>query len=165
MRKSRFRASLATVGVVVILAATLTACSWVSGLFGDDDGVKSEDVGVFDIQVGDCFLAPPEVNIELADLNRVDCADPHHQEMYAVVTYDNAPAEYPGNAELDRFANGACAEQFGVYVGIAYPDSSLWMTYLLPSPRSWQQAKDRSVLCFVTTTGSELTSSVKGSKQ
>jgi hypothetical protein len=38
------------------------------------------------------------------------------------------------------------------------------MTYLLPSARSWQQGEDRSVLCFVTTTGDPLTNSVKGSK-
>lgn len=147
-------------------AAVLSSCSWVSGWFGGDDEIKVDQVAVFDAAIGDCFLAPPEVKAELAELPRVDCADPHQQELYEIVTYDGAADDYPGNAALDTFAQGACAQAFAGYVGIGYPDSGLWMTYLIPSARSWQQGNDRSVFCFVTTTaGGELTSSVKDTKQ
>ena len=66
---------------------------------------------------------------------------------------------------LPDAAEGACAQRFQSYVGVAYQDSSLFFTYLLPSARSWEQGDDRTVLCLVTTTGQKLTASVKGSKR
>src|SRR5690606_33810847 len=155
---------------IVVLGMT-SSCSLVSSWFGGDDPAKPTSVSVFDAQVGSCFVAPKEVAAELSDLSQVPCDVEHQQELYAKVAYrfpEGAPTDtvdsYPGNAALDTFAQGACAESFTAYVGIAYPDSGLWMTYLLPSARSWQQGNDRSVLCFVTTTGDPLTNSVKGSK-
>lgn len=156
------------IAALMVLTLGMSSCSWVSGWFGDDDEIPSESITVFDATVGDCFLAPGEIRAELADLNRVDCELPHQQELYAVVEYETPgdSDDYPGNAPLDRFAQGICAEHYAGYVGIAYPDSGLWMTYLLPSARSWNQGSDRSILCFVTTTeGGELLGSVKDSKQ
>lgn len=148
-----------------------SSCSLVSSWFGDDDPAKPTSVSVFDATIGSCFVAPEKVSAELSNLSKVPCEVAHQQELYAKVAYqlpEGAPTDtadsYPGNATLDTFAQGACAEAFTAYVGIAYPDSGLWMTYLLPSARSWQQGEDRSVLCFVTTTGDPLTNSVKGSK-
>lgn len=164
LRRVLYRAAAVAAGIAVL---SLTAsCSLVSGWFGDDDPAKPTAVSVFDAAVGDCFVAPAEVKAELADLQRVPCDIDHQQELYATIAYDLATSDdtYPGEAAMDTFAQGACAQEFADYVGIAYPDSGLWMTYLLPSARSWQQGKDRSVLCFVTTTGQALTQSVKGSK-
>ena len=50
------------------------------------------------------------------------------------------------------------------YVGIDYLDSDLFFTYLVPSPRSWEQ-DDRQVLCMITTAGEPLRGSVKDSKR
>lgn len=154
---------IAAVAVVVMLSG----CSTISGWFGHKGGEKTQSTSVFDLKVGDCFVAPTTVQAQLSDLSKVRCTQPHEEELYAVVKYPDAGAQaaYPGESTLDTFAQGQCAAQFTSYVGIAYPDSSLWMTYLLPSARSWQQGDDRSVLCFVTTTGQKLTASVKGSKQ
>ncbi len=164
------RAAIALAGIAVI--GMTSSCSLVSSWFGNDDPAKPTSVSVFDTSVGDCFVAQKEVTAELSDLSKVPCDVDHQQELYAAVAYRAATAattttaidSYPGDAVLDTFAQGACAEAFTAYVGIAYPDSGLWMTYLLPSARSWQQGKDRNVLCFVTTTGDPLTKSVKGSK-
>lgn len=150
----------------MLAGVLLTSCSWVQGLFGSEQPDKGVPVSVFDVAVGDCFLAPGDVKAELSSLQRVPCEVPHQQEAYAILPYQAADASdaYPGNDALDTFAKGACAQAFTDYVGINYPDSSLWMTYLLPSARGWQQGDDRSVLCFVTTTGQALAKSVKGSK-
>lgn len=153
--------SRAAVGTLAVLALT-TGC----GLFGSDD--RSEEVGVLDVAVGDCLLAPETVEIDIATLRRVDCAEPHEQEVYAVEPFVGAdgatPEEYPGEAVLTTFAEGRCLEAFEQYVGVDYRDSSLFFTYLLPSPRGWQgagQEADRSVVCVVTTTGEQLTASVR----
>jgi Septum formation len=154
------------------VSVVLTAgCGW----FGGGGSSTTGSISVFDVKRGDCFTTPKAVKAELSKLSRVSCATQHTQEAYAVVTYhasaagaaatSGAPDAYPGGDALDRFAKGVCAQRFTGYVGVDYLDSSLFFTYLLPSARSWEQDDDRNVLCFVTTTGGKLTSSVKGSRK
>lgn len=157
------RAARAVLGAVLLgaLLVTTSGCS----VFGDDD----DQASVFSVKVGECFLAPAEVEAQIADLDRVDCADAHDHEAYAVVTYESGdpevdPDEYPGDEALTKFADGTCAQRFGEYVGVDYLDSKLFFTYLLPSPRSWQE-EDRKVICLVTSAGNQLQGSVKGTQQ
>jgi hypothetical protein len=147
------------------LAVGLAGCSWFGG--GSKDKTSSESV--FDVKPGQCFVAPANVKAELSDLTRTPCTKPHTQEAYASVPYQASTtatrsSAFPGNDVLSTFAQGACAQHYAGYVGVDYLDSKLFFTYLLPSARSWEQNDDRKVLCFVTTTGAKLTSSVKGSK-
>jgi hypothetical protein len=156
LRHTRGAAALAVVPLVVALA----------GCSGDDGG---EQASVFSAEPGQCFLAPEEVEAQISDLERVDCGEAHDHEAYAVVAYTSPdpeadPDEFPGDEALTNFADGACAERFGEYVGVDYLDSDLFFTYLLPSPRSWQE-DDRSVLCLVTAAGGDLVGSVEGSEQ
>jgi hypothetical protein len=146
----------------------LTGCSWFSGLTGGDDGPQPVEVSVFDVQPGQCFAPQQEVQAEIATLDAIPCDGPHRQESYAIVAYEPPTGvtgdAFPGDANLKSYADAKCAEQFEKYVGISYLDSSLFFTYLLPSARGWGQNNDRSVVCFVTSTGPELTSSVKESR-
>jgi hypothetical protein len=124
---------------------------------------------VFRVSPGQCFLPPSKIQAEVTKVDLVPCTKPHTQEAYAVVAYKatgtSAPtADYPGDQPLKSFADGACAAHFAAYVGVDYQDSSLFFTYLLPSARGWSQGDDRKVVCFVTTNGSLLHKSVKGSK-
>lgn len=165
----QLRHLLSALLVVPVLALT-SACSW----FGGGSGNGQSSISVFDVKPGQCFLAPKDVKAELSDLTKVTCTKEHTQEAYAVVTYaatssaaSGSPASgaYPGGDILDKFAKGVCAQRFTSYVGVDYLDSTLFFTYLLPSARSWEQDDDRNVLCFVTTAGGTLTSSVKGSRK
>lgn len=162
----------AAVTTGVLLATAVSGCS----LFGGGSG-PGRDVSVFKLKPGDCLLPQTAVKEQLSDVQVVPCNEPHTQEAYAIVRYDRPasatssgataadPNAYPGAGVLKQFADGACAQHYGSYVGIDYPDSSLFFTYLLPSARGWQQKDDRSVVCFVTTAGASLTSSVKGSRR
>jgi len=149
---------------LVSLALLAAGC----GVFG---GSKSggNSVSVFDVKPGQCFDAPGEVKSELSKLKSVPCDQPHTQESYASIAYTakdgSEVSAYPGDAALKVFADGACAQRYTGYVGKDYLDSSYFFTYLLPSARGWEQQKDRNVLCFVTTTGQQLTASVKNSKR
>jgi hypothetical protein len=158
-------AVLVAVLVTVLVGALVTACSSSSG---------KSSTSVFDVKPGECFVAPKNVKAELSNIDQVPCTQPHTQEAYALVTYQAdatgpsaAPGgdAYPGDDALDKFAKGACAQHFTAYVGVDYLDSTLFFTYLLPSARSWEQDDDRTILCFVTTTGGTLTASVKGSRK
>lgn len=136
------------------------------GLFGfGDDG---DGISVFSIEPGQCFEGQTEVKAQLSELTEVDCDEEHAQEAYALVTYGddegNSPDTYPGDDQLSKFAQGACAGEYAKYVGIDYLDSELFYTYLLPSARSWED-DDRNAICFVTTAGEPLRGSVKGSKR
>jgi hypothetical protein len=155
-----------------VRACLLTCLAVILAGCGSSGGGSS--TSVFNVKPGQCFVAPKNVQAELSNLDQVPCTKPHTQEAYALVTYQAAAASgpsaaagdaYPGGDALDKFAKGACAQHFTKYVGVDYLDSKLFFTYLLPSARSWEQDDDRTVLCFVTTTGGTLTASVKGSRR
>lgn len=154
----RVRGAATVAGLVLAVTPLTAGCSF----FGDDDGGTS----VMDVAVGQCFLAPEEVAAQIDDLDEVDCGEPHDREAYATPTYDVGDSSkdsdaFPGDETLAKFAQGACAEEFGPYVGVDYLDSELFFTYLTPSARSWQDG-DRTVLCFVVGTGQPLVGSIKG---
>lgn len=149
-----------------VASLALTGCGVVSGWF-EDDTPKPQAVPVLKVAVGQCFATPPQES-ELTDLQSLPCDVTHRQEAYAVLAYQ-PPAgvqgdAYPGDALLSDFATAACAEAFEPYVGVSYLNSSLYYTFLIPSARGWQESDDRTVTCFVTTTGEELSSSVKGTR-
>lgn len=154
--------------VVAAVLCLVSGCGWVSGIFGGSNKSAGTSVSVFDVKVGQCFQAPTAVKAELSDLVSVACDQPHRQESFALLPYQAPkgadPSLYPGDSALTSFAEGKCAEAFAGYVGISYLDSSLFFTYLLPSARGWEQGDDRSVICFVTTTGADLTATVKGTR-
>lgn len=158
-------AAVRKLAVFAVLGAVfvLSGCGW----FGRDSSNKSESV--FSVKPGQCFVGPKDVKAQLSKLDRVDCSTKHTQEAYALVPFagqaGGTASAYPGDDQLSTFAKGACAQRFGTYVGVNYLDSSLYFTYLLPSARSWEQDSDRTIICFVTTTGGTLSASVKGSKK
>ena len=88
--------------------------------------------------------------------------------------------EYPGRDVLQTFAREACAEHFRAYLGSNPRRPWYFLTYLYPSVASWTAASaqrpklgplsrlvtssdrsDRSVVCFLRTTGPALTASVR----
>jgi hypothetical protein len=156
------RATACAVAVVFAVAG----CSGGGGLKRDKDGhvTSAGDLSVFDLRAGDCITPPGDVKAELDKVRVVPCKDGHTQEAFAVQPYDKGDA-YPGDQALTAFADGVCLEQYQGYVGVAYQDSKLFYTYLLPSARSWNEGKDRKIVCIVTTTGEQLTASVKDSRK
>jgi hypothetical protein len=120
-------------------------------------------VSVFALSVGQCVVPPTQITAELSTLDVVPCHVPHTQQVFFLVHDDNAGDNYPGASVLKTYADGNCLQHFAHFVGIAYQDSTLFYTYLLPSVRSWA-AGDRTVTCLITTTGRKLTSTVQDSK-
>lgn len=146
-------------------ALAVSAGALLLGGCGVHHGGDAASTSVFNAKVGECFTTPTTVKAQVSDLSQVPCAQPHGQEAYALVTYSppNGNDTYPGDQVLDNFAQGACAQSFGPYVGVDYLDSSYFYTYLTPSPRSWEQS-DRTVLCLVTDAGKPMVGSAKGSR-
>jgi len=136
------------VGLLVSIAAIgpLTSCS--------DDG-DANDLGV-----GDC--TNDDLTGEVADVETVDCDESHVAEVYAV--FDLEGRDFPGDAETASQAEDGCnGPRFEDYVGIPYNQSTLYTTFLTPTEESWNDADDRTVICFaVTEDRSPTTGSVEG---
>ncbi|HEX3425108.1 MAG TPA: septum formation family protein [Acidimicrobiales bacterium] len=149
-----------------MIAALPFACSHTVASVGSNQSV-------FKLKVGDCLVPPTAIKAEINSIKVVRCAQPHTQEVFAKVQYGplgtattSASTAYPGVTPLETFANGACLQRFAGYVGVDYRYSSLYYTYMLPSPRSWSSSmNDRTIWCLITTTGQQLTGSVKGSRR
>jgi hypothetical protein len=146
----------------------------------------SQTVSVFKLRPGECVVPPKaNPNLEVSSVAVVACSEPHTEEVFCVLPYSPTPpravphcpsdppafagqltADYPGEKALETFANAMCLNEFQPYDGRAYKDSSLYFTYLYPSPRSWDDAtrRDRAVACLLVTTGAPLTRSAKGSE-
>jgi hypothetical protein len=125
---------------------------------------KPGKISVFDLRAGDCVVPPKNVAAEITSVTGVPCADSHPQEVYDKVDYKDGDA-YPGDDALKSYADARCQDGYEPYVGIAYSESRFYYTYLLPSARGWENDGDRTIVCLVTTTGDQLRSSVRGSKQ
>jgi hypothetical protein len=147
--------------VAMLAALSLGGCSWFGGKS------KPANQPVLTVGAGQCFESPSAVHTELTSLQRTSCSKPHALESYARVGYKKNVANlaYPGSDVLTKYAQSVCAQEFNSYVGIDYQDSSLFFTYLLPSPQGWEQNLDRFVLCFIESNASLRTTSAKGSKQ
>jgi hypothetical protein len=148
--------------IATAVALLLGGCSFLGIGRSSKPSIPARTDSVFHLSVGDCIVPPTSIQAEISKLKVVPCHEPHTQEVFALIS-DNAGSNYPGASALQTFANAGCLQKFQGYVGIAYEDSSLFYTYLLPSVRSWT-SEDRTVDCIITTTGQPLTKSVRGSK-
>ncbi len=144
---------LAAIAVVALVAivATLVAVA------GGPSGVKYSE-----LRPGDCLEKPGD---RFVRAKRVDCAEPHDLEVFALVT-DPAPrgARYPGPEILEREATVACLPQFQSYVGIPFDQSELHFTGYVPTKRNWEE-DNRLLVCTLSARTGRLTGSVKDSKR
>jgi hypothetical protein len=149
--------------LLAVLAVALVAAGCSKDKAGRKDGAitKAGKVSVFDVQVGDCLNPGKELGAEITDIKAVPCKDPHTHEVFALPQYPGKDDVYPGEDKLRTFANAQCLEAFGNYTGADYLDSKLFFSYLQPSIRSWQEGKDRRVVCVIVSTGKEITGSAK----
>ncbi len=133
----------------------LTACQEVNTAdetVRDDAGniVEEGDVGVFAMQVGDCYADDATGLIE--SLPAVPCAEPHDLEVFALFELPAGP--YPGGDAVDAAANDGCLERFPGYVGTEYADSVYYFSFLSPTEDGWNAIDDREIVCVLTTDAS-----------
>ena len=148
--------------LIVTISGSL-AVGALAGCSGDDDTATTE-VPVLEADeslVGACLAFPADVGEEIAAFPRVDCAEPHSHEVFAVV--ESEQASYPGFEALEAEAQVACLEAFEPYVGISPFDSELFYEWIVPTLDSWDRADDRQIVCVAgSDNGSPLQGSVAG---
>jgi Septum formation len=104
---------------------------------------------VFELAVGDCFddgdMALSGVE-EVGEVPLVECAEPHDNEVYAVINVDGEA--FPGEIAIQEQADEVCFDAFDPFVGLDYQSSVLDFGWLVPTADSWDMG-DRVVACFV----------------
>jgi hypothetical protein len=146
--------------LVLVATAVVAGCS--KGDAGRKGGAiaKAGDISVFDVRVGDCLMPGDELGAEIADIRAVPCREPHTHEVFALPEYEDTDV-YPGEDKLRTFADAQCLEAFGNYTGTDYLESKLFFSYLQPSVRSWNDGKDRRIVCVIVATGKPVKGSVR----
>lgn len=106
----------------------------------DTDG---EFINVNDLTVGDCWDDPSDTSSSILEVELVDCADPHDNEVYLLT--DLADGAYDAE-RVEIESDAACLDAFFGYVGLVYEESALGYFTLTPTEDSWA-AGDREVIC------------------
>jgi hypothetical protein len=161
------RSRAAMLGAAVSLGIVLAggACS------GDDDdeagadeattttSAEAEEATVFEIDDGDCLASDPGVQGEVSEVPKVPCDEPHHSEVFHTYTID--AAELPSAAEMEGIVQEQCLAEFETFVGVAYEQSALEVTWLEPTPESWERG-DHELVCMITDPAGQTTGSLEG---
>jgi len=119
---------------------------------------------VFELKVGDCFGGASGTTV--ANVDVVDCAKPHDDEVYFIFDYPSAPSDYPGDAAVSSAGQDGCLAPFATYVGIDYNSTTAYaVTILKPTSDTWATG-DHAYDCLITSAdGSQLTGSAKGTNK
>jgi hypothetical protein len=143
-----------------LLAGLLVAA--IAGCSDDPDPDKPGAVDVLDVGTGQCLFVEADLKADVSTLPTIDCTKPHTHEIYSTVA-DTESDVFPGMAELEDFAERECYGDFEEYVGISPFDSTLFVTWIVPSLAGWNDEDDRDVLCVLgPRDGSQLDVSAKG---
>ena len=134
---------------VVVLFSGLIALGGLSACSDDKDPNAPDSKGALDVTTGECLLVDDVLGAEVSKLPVVDCDTPHSHEIFAREN-DTTSDVYPGLSALETFAEVSCYGAFESFVGISPFDSSLAITWLVPSLDGWNDEDDRTVLCVLT---------------
>ncbi|NQV05865.1 septum formation family protein [bacterium] len=116
---------------------------------------------VLTLDEGDCFNDPDSFT-QVESVDTVDCAEPHDNEVYEVIT-SSAPS-WPGDETMKAESFEVCLAAFEPFIGVSY-DVSRWdIAALWPSQQSWDDADDREIICAVyDISGEQVTGTARGS--
>lgn len=165
------RTWLKALGAVLLVLALATSCSDDStsdNTTRDDDGNITEggDVGVFALEVGDCFDQPPDGNIE--EVAGVPCSDPHDTEVYAIFDMEGGDdAPFPGEEAVQTASEECIEDLFEDYVGLDYASSRFQAFPITPTQQTWEsELNDREIICTANTVdGTQITGSIQGTAE
>ncbi|RRR34444.1 septum formation protein [Schaalia georgiae] len=114
---------------------------------------------VMHMTIGQCIQQPE--NDQVSTVETVDCSKPHDAEVFFLHKLEGS--DYPGQDSLTSTAEQVCVAAFQGYVGTSYEESSLDVTWFLPTTQSWAQ-NDHEIVCMVADMqGRKLNQSAKNS--
>ena len=158
----------AAVGAATLLLVGLSGCSALLGPSEPErdaetgEVTEASDADVFALRVGDCMNSA-DAGDEVSSMPTVPCSEPHDSEIYASTVLEEG--EYPGDESISETAGTYCEAEFATFVGLSYPESEIYATWLVPSQDGWERLDDREVLCVLLDEEGDVTGSMKGAQR
>ncbi len=152
-------------GLLAAVAMLLAACGGGGGLERDASKrvIRAGPASVFELEIGDCLYNElGQIGEAVLEIPLVPCEVDHTHEVFFKVDHPEGP--YPGSAAIELFAELQCVGAYYDYVGVELSESVYYFTYIFPSVSTWNDDKDREIVCFVVARDAFLTASVKGTK-
>jgi uncharacterized protein DUF4190/putative regulator of septum formation len=107
-------------------------------------GAQQHDVTT--LKAGECTAKIPESE-RILDVPVIDCAKPHRDEVFAVLTISGS--KYPGESQVDTMANDMCNDKLeSMLKGDDKLPGGTQMFYLAPTRFSWATG-DHSLTCLI----------------
>ena len=119
--------------------------------------VRPKKVRIKDIRIGHCIDREPTGTFETLPV--VPCAQPHDVEVFAIRSL--SAGRWPGDQAVSERADKACRPAFQAYVGVSYDESTLEMSWYMPTKSAWQ-AGDRGVTCVLRDPTGRLGATMRG---
>ena len=127
------------------------------------DITRGGDMSSSDLRVGDCWdLKDPNADT-VDNVTARPCSEPHKYEVFLATAMD--AISYPTDDQFSAFVENNCVPAFTSYVGLAFANSRLQISWLVPLSAGWT-AGDRTVECSVYDPSNlQVTSSLRSSHQ
>ena len=145
----RRRIPIRLVAIVAIIGAGLVA-GWIinAGRSSTGEIVKSGDLVVSDLRVGDCFDLKDAAAEIHEKVTARPCGEEHEFELFYVGSLPEGPYPTDVDTSFGKFVQDNCGPAFESYVGKAYESSELEVFWFYPNGDSWAKG-DRAVQCAV----------------
>lgn len=116
----------------------------------------------FGLRSGDCFEVRSGSGDE-AEVEAVDCAQPHDAQVTGRVEHVDGDQEYPGQAATGIWFEEGCGSANADYLQADVLDTTLGWGRIEPTAQEWEDGTTHAV-CYLTTSSSdtELTGSLDG---
>ncbi len=149
--------------LVLLVAGGMGAFILNAGRASTGEINRAGDMMATDLRVGDCFDFKDVSAEEITDVTAKPCTAEHEYEL---IYTDSMPSgNYPADATFNAFVEANCLPAFDAYVGLAYADSALDVSWLVPLQDAWDGG-DQSVQCSVYDPENKLLiGSLKGSRR
>ena len=108
-------------------------------------------------------MASTDVATEVQTVPTRPCAEAHDSEIFASTML--ADGDFPGDDAVTTSVDDFCYGQFQAFVGMAYEQSALGLSYFMPSQESWDGMGDREVLCILVDPAGGVTGTMKGANR
>lgn len=168
MPTTRTLARPAAIIAAALVAVSLTGCGAIGDLLGGpaqperdettQEITESADADVFALRVGDCLNMVVAEQVESVPV--VPCSEPHTDEVYH--DFQMPEGDFPGNEAVNTAAEEGCLAAFEPFVGVAFEDSVLDVSWYSPTQESWEGMDDRVISCIVSDPNGEVTGSLAG---
>lgn len=121
--------------------------------------IAPAEVDALDIHLADCFNNPGLDSVEQVMV--VPCSEPHDFEVFFSFELPDGP--YPGDDAIETTWFDGCLAEFEPFVGRKFDESALDVSAIYPTEQTWNELKDREVLCSITAIdGQKRTGSARG---